>query len=105
MGVEFATNFYYLVFEFLKLLFLMSLMIIDIVLLAFLKIYCVKILKTNCYKRKRLVQVGNLFLEFEVPLIFHVMYIYIYIYFIAYRKRLGHIRFGGKSLNNLHIGT
>ncbi len=103
MGVEFATNFYYLVFEFLKLLFLMSLMIIDIVLLAFLKIYCVKILKTNCYKRKRLVQVGNLFLEFEVPLIFHVMYIFIY--FIAYDERLGHIRFCGKSLNNLHIGT
>jgi len=63
----------------------MSLTTIGIVLLAFfIFFYCVKILKTNCYKRKRLVQVGNLFLEFEVPLIFHVMYIYFY--FLAYQK-------------------
>jgi hypothetical protein len=80
-------------------------MIIDIVLLAFLNFFIIvsRFWKTNCYKRKRLVQVGNLFLEFEVPLIFHVMYIFIY--FIAYDERLGHIRFCGKSLNNLHIGT
>jgi len=36
----------------------------------------VEILKANCHKRMRVVQVRNLFLEFKVPVIFHAMLIY-----------------------------
>jgi hypothetical protein len=44
-------------------------MTIDIVLLIFFLFDCVEILKINCHKRKRLVLVRNLFLEFKVPFI------------------------------------
>ncbi len=39
----------------------------------------VEILKANCYKRKRMVQVRNLLLEFEVPFIFRAIPIYLFI--------------------------
>jgi hypothetical protein len=50
----------------------MNSMIIGIILLAFFNFDHVEILKVNCDKRKKMVQVRNLFLEFEVPPIFYV---------------------------------
>lgn len=35
----------------------------------------VETLRTNCHKRRRIIQMKNLVLEFEVPFIFHVMLI------------------------------
>jgi hypothetical protein len=51
----------------------MNSMTIDIVLLVFFFFDHVEVLRNNCHKRWRLVKLKNLFLEFEVPFIFHVM--------------------------------
>lgn len=52
----------------------MNLMIIGIVLLTFFFFFDhVQILKVNCHRRKRVIQVRNLFLEFEVSFIFCLM--------------------------------
>jgi hypothetical protein len=75
----------------------MNSMIIGIVLLTFFLFDHVQILKTNCHKREKMVLMKNL-LELEVPLIF--MQCQLFFLFLL-TKRLGHIRFGGKSLNNL----
>jgi hypothetical protein len=37
--------------------------------------YHVEILKANCHKKMKVLQVRNLFLQFKVPLIFHAMLI------------------------------
>jgi hypothetical protein len=62
-----------------------------------------KILKANYHKRKIVVQVRNLFLKFEITLIFFVKSKKKFVFWFT--KKLDHIRIGGKSLNNLHIGT
>jgi hypothetical protein len=53
----------------------MNSMIIDVVLFYFILNYnnCVEVLTNNCHKRWRMDKLRNLFLEFEVPFIFHVM--------------------------------
>jgi hypothetical protein len=53
----------------------MNSMIVGIVLLTFFLFDYVEILKVNCHKRTKVVQVRNLFLEFKVPLIFRTMLI------------------------------
>ncbi len=60
--------------------------IIDI----FFFLIMLKFLKPNCHKKKkkRMVQVRNLFLQFEVALIFRAMPIYLY--FLAYQKTRPH---------------
>ncbi len=50
-----------------------------------------------------MVQVRNLFLKFEITLSFFVMPIFFFVFWFT--KKLDHIIIGGKSLNNLHIGT
>jgi len=50
-------------------------MTFDNVLLVFFFFDHVEVLRNNCHKRLRLVKLKNLFLEFEVPFIFHVMFI------------------------------
>jgi len=52
-------------------------MTIDIVLLIFFFFDCVEVVRSNCQKKWRLVQLRNLFLEFNIPFIFHVMSIFL----------------------------
>ncbi len=54
----------------------MNSMTIDIVLLVFFFFDCVEVLRNNCHKRWRLVKLKKLFLEFEVPFMFHVISIF-----------------------------
>jgi hypothetical protein len=55
-----------------------------------------EILKPNCHKRKRMVQARNLFLQFEVALLFRAMPIYLY--FLAYQKTRPHKKTWWKEL-------
>ncbi len=95
--LELVSNLHYSHLNF-KLVFSMNSIIISIVLLTFFLFDHVEILKANCHKRKKMVLARNLLLELEVPLIFYAMPTIFSLF--AYHE-LGHIRFGGKNLNNL----
>ncbi len=69
LSVDLATSFNYS----------MNSMTIDIVLLIFFLFDHVEVLRSNCQKKWRLVQLRNLFLEFNIPFIFHVMSIFFFL--------------------------